>query len=48
MEKIENRLKDLVTKNEDTIKGFEKAVKNTKEVGIKTFFEKKLWSACSS
>ena len=42
IEKIEDRLKDLVTKNEDAIKGFEKAAKNAKEVGIKTYFEKKV------
>lgn len=42
IEKIENRLKDLVTKNEDVIKGFEKAIKNAKEVGIKTYFKKKV------
>ncbi len=42
IEKIEDQLKDLVTKNEDAIKGFEKAAKNAKEVGIKTYFEKKV------
>ncbi|MGB3142808.1 MAG: PA2169 family four-helix-bundle protein [Maribacter sp.] len=42
IEKIEDRLKDLVTKNEDAIKGFEKAAKNADEVGVKTYFEKKI------
>lgn len=42
IEKIEDRLKDLVTKNEDAIKGFEKAAKNAEEVGIKSYFEKKV------
>ena len=42
IEKIEDRLKDLVTKNEDAIKGFEKAAKNAKQVGIKSYFEKKV------
>lgn len=42
VKKIEDRLRDLVTKNEDAIKGFEKAAKNAKEVGIKTYFEKKV------
>ena len=40
--KIEDHLKDLVSKNEDAIKGFEKASKNSKQVGIKSYFEKKV------
>ncbi|WP_299801180.1 PA2169 family four-helix-bundle protein [uncultured Maribacter sp.] len=40
--KIEDHLKDLVSKNEDAIKGFEKASENSKEVGIKSYFEKKV------
>ncbi|WP_405396221.1 PA2169 family four-helix-bundle protein [Maribacter sp. Asnod2-G09] len=40
--KIEDHLKDLVSKNEDAIKGFEKASENSKEVGIKRYFEKKV------
>ncbi|WP_282050509.1 ferritin-like domain-containing protein [Maribacter aquivivus] len=40
--KIEDRLKDLVSKNEDAIKGFEKASENSKQVGIKSYFEKKI------
>mgnify|MGYP005822598157 FL=1 len=42
IEKIEDRLKDLVSKNEDAIKGFEKASKNSEQVGIKSYFEKKV------
>lgn len=42
IEKIEDRLKDLVTKNEDAIKGFEKASKNAEQVGIKSYFENKV------
>jgi len=42
IKKIENRLKDLVSKNEDAIKGFEKASENSKEVGIKSYFERKV------
>lgn len=42
IEKIEDRLKDLVTKNEDAIKGFEKASKNADQVGIKSYFENKV------
>ena len=42
IEKIEHRLKDLVTKNEDAIKGFEKAAKIAEQVGIKSYFEKKV------
>ncbi|WP_299323870.1 PA2169 family four-helix-bundle protein [uncultured Maribacter sp.] len=40
--KIEAHLKDLVSKNEDAIKGLEKASENSKEVGIKSYFEKKV------
>ncbi|TLP77249.1 ferritin-like domain-containing protein [Maribacter sp. ACAM166] len=42
IEKIENRIKDLVTNNEDAIKGFEKASKNAEQVGIKSYFERKV------
>ncbi|WP_027067626.1 ferritin-like domain-containing protein [Maribacter sp. Hel_I_7] len=40
--KIEDSLKDLISKNEDAIKGFEKASENSKQVGIKSYFEKKV------
>ncbi|SIR32841.1 ferritin-like domain-containing protein [Maribacter ulvicola] len=42
IKKIEDSLKDLVSKNEDAIKGFEKAAENAKQVGIKSYFEKKV------
>ncbi|SNR39968.1 conserved hypothetical protein [Maribacter sedimenticola] len=42
IEKIENRLKDLVSKNEDAIKGFEKASENAEQVGIKSYFENRV------
>ena len=32
----------MVTKNEDAIKGFEKASKNAEQVGIKSYFENKV------
>ena len=39
--KIEDRLKDVITKNEDAVKGFEKAAKNAKELGIQSYFKKR-------
>ncbi|APQ16234.1 ferritin-like domain-containing protein [Maribacter hydrothermalis] len=42
IEKIEDHLKDLVSKNEDAIKGFEKASENSKQAGIKSYFERKV------
>ncbi|MDF4204285.1 PA2169 family four-helix-bundle protein [Maribacter sp. SA7] len=42
IKKIEDHLKDLISKNEDAIKGFEKASENSKDVGIKSYFEKKV------
>jgi len=41
IKKIENRLKDIVEKNEDAVKGFEKAAENAKEVGTQSYFRKK-------
>lgn len=38
---IESRLKDVVEKNEDSVKGFEKAVGHAKELGTKSYFENK-------
>jgi uncharacterized protein (TIGR02284 family) len=40
--KIEDHLKDLISKNEDAIKGFEKASENSKEAGTKNYFETKV------
>ncbi|WP_396636362.1 PA2169 family four-helix-bundle protein [Maribacter sp. R77961] len=36
---IENKIKEIIEKNEDSIRGFEKAAENAKEIGIKTYFE---------
>ena len=41
IEKVENKLKSIIEKNEDAIKGFEKAVENAKEVGTKAYFEER-------
>jgi len=38
---IESRLKDVVEKNEDSVKGFEKAADHAKELGTKNYFENK-------
>ena len=41
VKKIEDRMKDLISKNEDAVKGYEKAAENSKDQGIKAFFERK-------
>lgn len=41
IEKIENKLKDVIKKNEDAIKGFEKAAENASETGIQSYFRQK-------
>lgn len=41
IQEIESRLKDVVEKNEDAVKGFEKAADHAKELGTKSYFEKK-------
>ncbi len=38
---IENKIKAIIEKNEDSVKGFEKASANAKEIGIKAYFEKR-------
>ncbi|PIB27997.1 hypothetical protein BFP77_10880 [Maribacter sp. 4U21] len=38
---IENKIKAIIEKNEDSVKGFEKASENAKEIGIKAYFEKR-------
>ena len=38
---IENRIKHIIEKNEDSVKGFEKAAENAKERGIKNYFEQR-------
>ncbi len=39
--KIEDKIKDIIEKNEDSVKGFEKAAENAREANIKAYFEKK-------
>lgn len=41
IQEIESRLKDVVEKNEDSIKGFKKAADHAKELGTKSYFEQK-------
>lgn len=41
VKKIESKLKDIIEKNEDAIKGFEKAAEKANEVGIQSFFSKR-------
>ncbi|MEJ1221374.1 PA2169 family four-helix-bundle protein [Sediminicola sp. 1XM1-17] len=38
VKKIENRLQEIIDKNEDAIKGFQKAEENSKDVGIRNYF----------
>ncbi|RKN78689.1 ferritin-like domain-containing protein [Ulvibacterium marinum] len=41
IEKIENRIKDILEKNEDAIKGFDKGAENAKELGTKAYFARR-------
>jgi len=41
IKEIENRLKDVVEKNEDSVMGFEKAASHANELGTKSYFNKK-------
>ncbi len=41
IKKIEDKINDIIEKNEDSVKGFEKASENAKEATIKAYFEKK-------
>ncbi|WP_082960212.1 ferritin-like domain-containing protein [Maribacter hydrothermalis] len=41
IKKIEDKLKDVVEKNEDSVKGFEKAADLAKELSTKSYFDKK-------
>ena len=41
IKKIENKIREIIEKNEDAVKGFEKAAENTKDVGVKSYFEKR-------
>lgn len=38
---IENKIKQIIEKNEDAVKGFEKAAENATGKGIKSYFEKR-------
>ena len=38
---IENKIQELIEKNEDSVKGFEKAAENASEVGTKSYFQKR-------
>ena len=38
---IQSKLRDIISKNEDAVKGFEKAADNADEAGIKSFFSKR-------
>ncbi|WP_289645208.1 ferritin-like domain-containing protein [Maribacter aestuarii] len=38
---IENKIKEIIEKNEDAVKGFEKAAENTKDLGVKSYFEQR-------
>jgi len=38
---IENKIKQLIQKTEDSVKGFEKAAENAKKKGVKVYFEKR-------
>jgi uncharacterized protein (TIGR02284 family) len=41
IEKIEEKIKDVIRKNEDAVKGFEKAAENAKTEGIQSYFRNK-------
>lgn len=38
---IEDRMKQIIEKNEDSVKGFEKAAENAKERGIQNYFKQR-------
>ncbi|MDB4292621.1 PA2169 family four-helix-bundle protein [Maribacter sp.] len=42
IKKIEDSIKGILEKNEDAIKGFEKAAENAKELGTKAYFSKRV------
>lgn len=41
IKEIENRINDIIQKNEDAIKGYEKAAENTEEAGLERYFRNK-------
>jgi len=42
IKEIENNLNDIIQKNEDAIKGYEKAAENANEMGLQTYFRNKV------
>lgn len=38
---IEKKIKEIICKNEDAVKGFRKAAENTNDLGVKSYFEKR-------
>ncbi|MGY8913917.1 MAG: PA2169 family four-helix-bundle protein [Flavobacteriales bacterium] len=44
VKEIENRLQEIIDKNEDAIKGFQKAAENSKDVGTKSYFSERVKS----
>lgn len=38
---IENKIKEIIEKNEDAVKGFQKAAENTEDSGVKNYFEQR-------
>ena len=40
-EKLESALREILQKNEDAVKGYEKAAENSKEIGLQSYFQNK-------
>ncbi|MDO6518733.1 ferritin-like domain-containing protein [Zobellia uliginosa] len=41
IKEIEESINDIIQKNEDAIKGYDQAVENSKEIGLKSYFQNK-------
>ncbi|QLG46561.1 ferritin-like domain-containing protein [Costertonia aggregata] len=41
IKEIEDSLNDIIQKNEDAIKGYEKAAENAEEIGLQSYFQNK-------
>ena len=41
IKKVENKLQEVLEKNEDAVKGFEKAAENAKETSTKSYFTRR-------
>lgn len=41
IKEIEDSINDIIQKNEDAIKGYEKAAENSEEIGLKSYFQNK-------